>query len=38
MHQINIPQELEVTIEKLSNLGFGIAKHNGFVIFVEKSK
>lgn len=37
MHQINIPQELEVTIEKLSNLGFGIAKHNGFVIFVENS-
>ena len=24
-----------VTIEKLSNLGYGIAKQDGFVIFVE---
>ena len=37
MHKINIPQEIEVTIEKLSNLGFGIAKYDGFVIFVENS-
>ena len=30
----DIPQILEVKIEKLSNLGFGIAKVNGYVIFV----
>ena len=29
-----IPAELTVRIEKLSNLGLGIAKFNGFVIFV----
>lgn len=29
--------ELNVTIEKLSNLGFGIAKHEGLVIFVENA-
>lgn len=32
-----IPSELVVTIEKLSNLGFGIAKINGYVIFVKDS-
>ena len=30
----DIPQELTVTIEKLSNLGLGIAKVDGYVIFV----
>lgn len=29
--------EIEVSIEKLSNLGFGIAKHDGLVIFVENA-
>lgn len=29
--------EIEVNIEKLSNLGFGIAKHEGLVIFVENA-
>lgn len=29
--------EIEVNIEKLSNLGYGIAKHDGFVIFVENA-
>ena len=31
----DIPQELIVDIEKVSNLGFGIAKVDGYVIFVE---
>ena len=31
----DIPQELVVEIEKVSNLGFGIAKVDGYVIFVE---
>ena len=30
-----IPEELIVEIEKLSNLGFGIAKLDGYVIFVD---
>ena len=29
--------ELTVTIEGFSNLGYGIARDNGFVIFVENS-
>lgn len=29
--------EIDLDIEKLSNLGFGIAKHEGLVIFVENS-
>lgn len=29
--------EIELYIEKLSNLGFGIAKHDGLVVFVDKS-
>ena len=33
----DIPQELIVDIEKLSNLGFGIAKLDGYVIFVENA-
>lgn len=41
MQQINnleeIPAELTVNVEKFSNLGYGIAKYNGFVIFVETS-
>lgn len=32
-----VPEELVVTIEKLSNLGLGIAKYNGYVIFVESA-
>lgn len=31
----DIPEELIVEIEKLSNLGYGIAKVDGYVIFVE---
>ena len=31
----DIPEELTVTIEKLSNLGLGIAKIDGYVIFIE---
>lgn len=34
---MKITDELVVDIEKLSNLGFGIAKHEGLVIFVENS-
>lgn len=34
---MNINDELTVTIEKLSNLGTGIARNDGFVIFVENS-
>ena len=34
---MNINDELQVNIEKLSNLGFGIAKVDGFVIFVENA-
>ncbi len=30
----NIPNILEIRIDRLSNLGFGIAKLNGYVIFV----
>ena len=37
MDKRDIPQELTVKIEKLSNLGFGIAKVDGYVIFVENS-
>ena len=33
----NLPNELTVTVEKLSNLGYGIAKYDGFVIFVENA-
>ena len=31
----DIPETLVVEIEKLSNLGYGIAKLDGYVIFVE---
>ena len=34
---MQINEELTVTIEKFSNLGFGIAKNDGFVIFVENA-
>lgn len=34
---MQINDELVVSIEKLSNLGYGIAKVDGFVIFVENS-
>ena len=34
-HKKDIPTELTVEIEKLSNLGFGIARIDGYVIFVE---
>jgi len=30
-----IPEIVEVKVEKLSNLGLGIAKYNGYVIFIE---
>ena len=33
----DIPEELTVEIEKLSNLGYGIAKVDGYVIFVENA-
>ena len=33
----DIPEELIVDIEKLSNLGYGIAKLDGYVIFVENA-
>ena len=33
----DIPEELIVEIEKLSNLGYGIARVDGYVIFVENS-
>lgn len=36
-HKKDIPSELVVDIEKLSNLGFGIARVNGYVVFVENS-
>lgn len=32
---MKVNDEIAVSIEKLSNLGFGIAKHEGLVIFVE---
>lgn len=31
----NIPETITLKIEKLSNLGLGIAKLDGYVIFVE---
>lgn len=34
---MKVNDELVVSVEKLSNLGFGIAKHDGLVIFVENS-
>lgn len=34
---MKVTDEIEVNIEKLSNLGFGIAKHEGLVIFVENA-
>lgn len=34
---MKVLDEIEVSIDKLSNLGFGIAKHDGLVIFVEGS-
>lgn len=37
MQVTDLPEILTVKIEKLSNLGLGIAKFNGFVIFVENS-
>lgn len=33
----DIPESLTVEIEKLSNLGLGIAKYNGYIIFVSNS-
>ena len=36
-HKKDIPTELIVEIEKLSNLGFGIARIDGYVIFVENA-
>jgi len=34
---MRVTDEIIVDIEKLSNLGFGIAKHEGLVIFVEST-
>lgn len=34
---MKVTDEIEVSIEKLSNLGFGIAKHEGLVVFVENA-
>ena len=36
-HKKDVPSELTVEIEKLSNLGYGIAKYDGYVIFVENA-
>ena len=36
-HKKDVPSELVVEIEKLSNLGFGIARYDGYVIFVENA-
>lgn len=36
-HKKDVPSELIVEIEKLSNLGFGIARYEGYVIFVENA-
>ena len=36
-HKKDVPSELTVKIEKLSNLGYGIARVDGYVIFVEDS-
>lgn len=37
MNKKDVPEELIVKVEKLSNLGYGIAKYNGYVIFVENA-
>ena len=37
IHKKDIPTELTVEIEKLSNLGYGIARADGYVIFVENA-
>jgi 23S rRNA (uracil1939-C5)-methyltransferase len=34
---MKVTDEIVVSIEKLSNLGFGIAKHEGLVVFVENA-
>lgn len=34
---MKVTDEIVVEVEKLSNLGFGIAKHDGLVIFVENA-
>ena len=36
-HKKEIPEELIVDIQKISNLGYGIAKVDGYVIFVENA-
>ena len=36
-HKKEVPSELTVEIEKLSNLGYGIARYEGYVIFVENA-
>ena len=36
-HKKDVPSELTVEIEKLSNLGYGIARYDGYVIFVENA-
>ena len=34
---MQINEEINVTVEKISNLGFGIAHYNGMVIFIENA-
>ena len=34
---MQINEDINVTVEKISNLGFGIAHHNGMVIFIENA-
>ena len=36
-HKKDVPSELTVEIEKLSNLGYGIARYDGYVIFIENA-
>jgi len=34
---MQINEEINVTVEKISNLGFGIAHHDGMVVFIENA-
>ena len=36
-HKKDVPSELIIEIEKISNLGYGIARYDGYVIFVENA-
>ena len=37
IHKKDIPEILTVDIEKLSNLGYGVARLDGYVIFVSEA-